>query len=240
MYLRRGSERGNANFGWLNSFHSFSFGSYYDQKHMGFSALRVINDDTVAAGAGFDTHGHRDMEIISYVLKGALEHKDTMGNTQVVPAGDIQRMSAGSGVMHSEYNASQTDNVHFLQIWVQPNVAGIAPEYEQKTMANDTEVELLMSPTGRDGSLSIHQDVNLYRLKFDANSEHEITLENKSGYLHIISGDVSVSLADGSDSSETVSLSATDGLGIDGDGVVRLTTDAESFEALWFELPKVH
>ncbi|KZZ46584.1 pirin, partial [Thalassolituus sp. HI0120] len=152
------------NFGWLNSQHSFSFGHYYDPKHMGFSALRVINDDSVAPGAGFDTHGHRDMEIISYVLEGAIEHKDSMGHSYIVPAGDVQRMSAGTGVTHSEFNHSKQHNLRFLQIWIQPNKLGITPGYQQQKIEQRGKLTPLVTPDGSDGSLSIQQDVSLYRV----------------------------------------------------------------------------
>ncbi len=163
--IRSANARGVANFGWLDSRHTFSFGEYYDPNHMGFADLRVINEDKVAPGQGFSTHGHRDMEIISYVLDGALEHKDSIGNGSVIRPGDVQRMSAGTGIMHSEYNHSKTDPVHFLQIWILPEQKGIDPGYEQKTFTPDEKhgvLRLVGSRDGRDGSVTIHQDVNLY------------------------------------------------------------------------------
>lgn len=163
--IRPAQDRGTANFGWLDSRHTFSFGEYYDPNYMGFADLRVINEDKVAAGQGFGTHGHRDMEIISYVLEGALEHKDSIGTGSVIRPGDVQRMSAGTGIMHSEYNASKTEPVHFLQIWILPEQKGIAPGYEQKTFTEAEKrgtLRLVGSRDGRDGSITIHQDVNLY------------------------------------------------------------------------------
>ena len=163
--LRRASERGHANFGWLDSHHSFSFGDYYDPAYMGFGSLRVINDDRVAAGAGFPMHGHRDMEIISYVLEGALEHKDSIGTGSVIAAGDVQRMSAGSGIRHSEFNPSDKDAVHFLQIWIMPNEQGITPSYEQKTFPRamkENRLRLIASHDGRDGSLTINANTDIY------------------------------------------------------------------------------
>lgn len=163
--IRPANARGIANFGWLDSRHTFSFGEYYDPKHMGFASLRVINEDKVAPGKGFGTHGHRDMEIISYVLDGALEHQDNIGNGSVIRPGDVQRMSAGTGILHSEYNSSKTSPVHFLQIWVLPEQRGIEPGYEQKTFAPEAKrgvLRLVGSQDGREGSVTIHQDLNLY------------------------------------------------------------------------------
>lgn len=163
--VRHSDERGAANFGWLDSKHSFSFGHYYDPDHMGFGPLRVINEDKVLGGEGFDTHGHQDMEIISYVLDGALEHKDSIGTGSVIRPGDVQRMTAGSGIRHSEFNHSQSDPVHFLQIWIMPEREGLEPGYEQKSFSEEDRsgaLRLLASRSGADGSLVVHQDVDLY------------------------------------------------------------------------------
>jgi redox-sensitive bicupin YhaK (pirin superfamily) len=168
--LRKSAERGLADHGWLRSFHTFSFADYHDPRHMGYGALRVINEDRVHPGMGFGTHGHRDMEIISYVLEGALEHKDSMGNGSVIRPGDVQRMSAGTGVRHSEFNASRADLVHFLQIWIEPGVRGIPPSYEEKhfdAASKRGRLRLVASPDGRDGSVTIHQDAYLYAALVD-------------------------------------------------------------------------
>ncbi len=164
LTLRKSQERGRANFGWLDSKHSFSFGHYFDPKHMGFGPLRVINDDRVRPGKGFNPHSHRDMEIISYVLEGALEHKDSLGNGSIIRRGEVQRMTAGTGIRHSEFNPSVSESVHFLQIWIIPEVAQLAPGYEQKQFANETKgrLRLIASADARDGSLKLHQDADVY------------------------------------------------------------------------------
>lgn len=165
MKIRKAETRGHADFGWLSSWHSFSFGDFHDPAYMNFGPLRVINDDTVTPGAGFDTHSHRDMEIISYVLEGALQHKDSTGGGSIIRPGEVQRMSAGTGIRHSEFNASDKEPVHFLQIWIIPNQTGIAPGYEQKLFPREERkdrLRLVGSPDGRDGSLVIHQDTDLY------------------------------------------------------------------------------
>ncbi|MBW4441592.1 MAG: pirin family protein [Plectolyngbya sp. WJT66-NPBG17] len=165
LTLRKANDRGNADHGWLNSYHTFSFANYYDPAHMGFRKLRVINDDFVSGGGGFAPHSHRDMEIITYVLEGALEHQDSMGNQSVIRPGEVQRMTAGTGVTHSEYNASKTDAVHLLQIWVLPERSSLEPGYEQKFYTPEEKqgkLRLIASQDGRDGSVTVHQDLNLY------------------------------------------------------------------------------
>lgn len=165
LTVRKSIDRGHANHGWLNSYHTFSFANYYDPAHMNFRDLRVINEDWVAGGGGFATHPHRDMEIITYVLEGGLEHQDSMGNRSVIRPGEVQRMTAGTGVTHSEYNASKTDAVHLLQIWVIPERSGLTPEYEQKFYTPEEkrgQLRLIASQDGRDGSVTVHQDLNLY------------------------------------------------------------------------------
>ena len=194
--LRKSQERGYADHGWLKSFHSFSFAGYYDEKHMGFGNLRVINEDRIAPGTGFGTHGHKDMEIVSYVLSGNLAHKDNMGNVKGIPPGDVQRMSAGTGVQHSEFNHAEGQNTHFLQIWIVPNITGIAPSYEQKTFA-DTEkrgkLRLVASNDGAQGSVTIHADAKIYAGLFDADETAALALSpNRKTYVHLVKGDLEV------------------------------------------------
>jgi len=172
--VRRAGDRGHENYGWLDTQHTFSFGEYHDPKHMGFRSLRVINEDRVKPESGFGTHSHRDMEIVSYVLSGELGHKDSMGTGSVIRPGDVQRMSAGTGVTHSEWNHSKTEFVHFLQIWILPERRGIAPSYEQKTIPESetqNRLRLVASPDGRDGSVTIHQDAQLHVARLDAGQE---------------------------------------------------------------------
>ena len=192
MEIRRSEERGLAEHGWLKSFHTFSFAGYHDPQHMGFGPLRVINEDRVQPGRGFGTHGHRDMEIISYVLEGALAHKDSMGNGSVIRPGDVQRMSAGTGVRHSEYNASDRELVHFLQIWIEPNARGIEPSYEEKhfdAASKRGQLRLIASSEGRDGSVRIHQDAELYAALVDGSES--VQFAPKPGrriYVHVVRG----------------------------------------------------
>jgi hypothetical protein len=196
MDIRRSADRGHANHGWLDSFHSFSFADYYDPAHMGFGALRVINEDRVQPGMGFGTHGHRDMEIVSYVLSGALEHKDSMGNGSIIRPGNVQRMSAGTGVRHSEFNPSAADGTHFLQIWIEPAVRGIAPGYEEKTFSDADKrgrLRLIASPEGSEGSVTIHQDAWLYAGLFDgAESATQPLAAGRRAYVHVARGEVTV------------------------------------------------
>ncbi len=194
--LRPSGERGHADHGWLKSFHSFSFAGYHDPAHMGFGNLRVINEDRIAAGRGFGTHSHRDMEIISYVLSGELAHKDSMGNVKGIPPGDVQRMSAGTGVQHSEFNHAEGQTTHFLQIWIEPNVTGIAPGYEQKTFAERDKrgaLRLVASPDGAQGSVQMHADARLYAGLFDGDEAVVLALDPKrKAYVHLIRGQLEV------------------------------------------------
>jgi len=196
MEIRKGQDRGLADHGWLRSYHSFSFADYYDPEHMGFGHLRVINEDRIQPGTGFGTHGHRDMEIISYVLEGALAHKDSMGNGSTIVPGDVQRMSAGKGVLHSEFNQARDGVTHFLQIWIEPDVSGIAPSYEQKhfdAASKRGKLRLLASPDGRDASVTIHQDALLYAALLDGADRVVHTLRpGRRAYLHVARGGLTV------------------------------------------------
>ncbi|WP_096699719.1 pirin family protein [Polaromonas sp. AER18D-145] len=196
MTPRLSSQRGYADHGWLKSFHSFSFAGYYDPAHMGFGNLRVINEDRIAAGKGFGTHGHRDMEIISYVLSGELAHKDSMGNVKGIPPGDVQRMSAGTGVQHSEFNHAEGQTTHFLQIWIEPNVTGIPPSYEQKSFSDSDKrgaLRLVASPDGAQGSVTIHADASVYAGLFDGDETADMALNpQRKTYVHLVRGELQV------------------------------------------------
>lgn len=194
--VRKAQDRGRADFGWLDSRHSFSFGQYHDPDHMGFGALRVINDDRVAPGGGFDTHGHKDMEIFSYVLEGALAHRDSLGSGSVIRPGDVQLMSAGTGIRHSEFNASDRDPVHFLQIWIVPEKQGMAPSYAEKHFPEDerrNRLKVIVSTDGRDGSLKIHQDAAIHAGILDEDARLSQTLKSDRRYwLHVAKGALDV------------------------------------------------
>lgn len=196
MKIRTSGERGYADHGWLKSFHTFSFAGYHDPEHMGFGNLRVINEDRVAAGRGFGTHGHRDMEIISYVMSGELAHKDNMGNVKGIPPGDVQRMSAGTGVQHSEFNHAEGQTTHFLQIWILPNKTGIPPSYEQKTFSDAEKrgaLRLVASPDGSQGSVTVNADARLYAGLFDGDESATIALDaSRKTYVQLVRGQVEV------------------------------------------------
>jgi redox-sensitive bicupin YhaK (pirin superfamily) len=194
--IRKSRDRGYADHGWLRSYHTFSFADYHDPEHMGFGHLRVINEDRIQPGTGFDTHGHRDMEIISYVLEGALAHKDNMGNGSAIVPGDVQRMSAGKGVLHSEFNHARDGVTHFLQIWIEPNVTGIPPSYEQKhfdAASKRGRLRLVASPDGREGSVKIHQDAFLYAALLDSADRAAHKLQpGRRAYVHVARGKLTV------------------------------------------------
>lgn len=200
LELRRSEDRGHADHGWLNARHSFSFADYYDPQHMGFGPLRVLNDDRIAAGGGFGTHPHRDMEIITYVLDGELAHKDSMGNGSVIRPGDVQRMSAGTGVLHSEYNHARDKTTHLLQIWIEPKSRGIPPGYEEKRFAADEKrgrLRLIASTDGEDGSVKVHQDIKLYAGLIDGDEQASLNIPSgHKVYLHVARGKVSVNGVD--------------------------------------------
>ncbi len=194
--LRRSQDRGYADHGWLKSFHSFSFAGYYDPAHMAWGNLRVINEDRIAPGTGFGTHGHQDMEIISYVLSGNLAHQDSMGNVKGIPPGDVQRMSAGTGVKHSEFNHAEGEETHFLQIWIEPNQRGVMPSYEQKTIAPDSKrgaLALIASHTPRGDAVKIHADASVYAGVFDGKETAVLALAaDRKAYVHLIRGQLNV------------------------------------------------
>jgi len=229
--VRRGAERGYADHGWLQSYHTFSFADYFDPDHVEFGPLRVINEDRVAAGAGFGTHSHRDMEIISYVLDGELAHKDSIGNGSVIRPGDVQRMSAGTGIRHSEFNPSALQPVHFLQIWIQPDRRDIAPEYEEKRFAEDEKrgrLRLIVSPDRAEGSVLMHQDARLYAGLFDGSENAALQVApGRLIYVHVARGGLE---ANG------VALNAGDALRITDGGLLTLN-QAKVAEVLVFDLP---
>ncbi len=231
LAIRDADDRGHANHGWLDSYHTFSFGGYYDRQHMGVSNLRVINDDTVSPGGGFAEHGHNDMEIISYVLDGTLEHKDSMGNGSVIRPGDVQRMSAGTGVTHSEYNHSSSEPVHFLQIWLQPNAMGVEPSYDQRRFPVEDRRGrwvLLVSPDGRDGSIATHQDALMFGSLLASGEILEYRFDaGRQGYLHLARGQLRVG---------NVTLRRGDGLKVQRHELLELK-GIEDSEVLLFDLP---
>jgi redox-sensitive bicupin YhaK (pirin superfamily) len=231
IQVRKAQERGSTRLPWLDSRHTFSFGDYYDPAEAGFSVLRVINDDRVAPGGGFPSHGHRDMEIVTYVLEGALEHRDSIGNHSVIPAGDVQRMTAGTGIVHSEFNHSQSQQVHFLQIWIMPAQAGLAPGYEQKTLERSPErgrLRLVVSGQPQDGALKIHQDARLYIGALDPGQSINARIDGgRRAYLQVARGTISV---------DGINLSEGDGARIS-DETGFAIKGATAAEVLLFDLP---
>lgn len=232
MQIRRSDARGYADHGWLKSFHSFSFADYFDPAWMGWGNLRVINEDRIAPGTGFGTHGHRDMEIISYVLQGNLAHKDSMGNVKGIPPGDVQRMSAGTGVRHSEFNHAPNDTTHFLQIWIEPNQRGIPPSYEQKGFADAEkrgQLRLVASPDGKDGSVTIHADAAMYAGLFDGAESAQIALDpQRKAYVHLVRGALEVN---------GERLSGGDAAVLDGESSLTLAKGSDA-EVLVFDLAR--
>ncbi|MEH0664393.1 pirin family protein [Vibrio scophthalmi] len=228
--VRHAHDRGRANFGWLDSKHTFSFGHYYDPQQMGFSALRVINDDEVAPSAGFDTHGHRDMEIISYVLEGTIEHKDSEGNIKSLPAGEFQLMSAGKGIYHSEYNASKTDALRFLQIWIEPNTFGQTPGYQQKDFGQAPGLTTIATPTGEAGTLHIKQDAQLHQLILLPGESLDYALgADRKVYVHQIDGTLEV---------DGIALQGGDGAKVESTSrITFINRGADNVKALLFDLP---
>ncbi len=230
LILRRAEERGHADHGWLNTHHTFSFADYYDPAHMGFRSLRVINDDRVSAGKGFGTHSHRDMEIFSYVLEGTLEHKDSLGHGRQLSPGQIQLLSAGSGITHSEFNPSRSEPLHFLQIWIQPRERGLTPSYTEwqpkPEDARNPKV-LIISPDGRDGSATIHQDADIYRVRLEpgATVTHKLR-PGRGAWLHVAQGALTL---------DGVALATGDGAGSEKPGTLTLTATSAT-EALLFDL----
>jgi redox-sensitive bicupin YhaK (pirin superfamily) len=228
--LRKSQDRGYADHGWLKSFHSFSFAGYHDPRFMGWGNLRVINEDRIASGMGFGKHGHRNMEIISYVLSGELAHEDSMGNVKGIPPGDVQRMSAGTGVTHSEFNHAKDQTTHFLQIWIEPNTLEVAPSYEQKTIPlaeKQGKLCLVASPSGQDHSVMIHADAKLYSGLFDGNQSAHLTLDpTRKAYVHLIQGTLDVN---------GQTLNAGDALFIQDETQLSIT-NGKSAEVLVFDL----
>ncbi|WP_042848620.1 pirin family protein [Providencia rettgeri] len=228
IYLRKANERGHANHGWLDSWHTFSFSSYYDENFMGFSALRVINEDFIAAGQGFGTHPHKDMEILTYVLNGTVEHKDSMGNMEQIPAGEFQIMSAGTGIRHSEYNPDNEKELHLYQIWIIPEKTGIEPRYEQKRFDSKDGKQLVLSPNAQDGSLKVYQNMQLWRwaLPADQIQTHNIA-DKRVVWIQVVKGTVEVN---------GQQATTSDGLAIWQENSLTIKADEDS-EILLFDLP---
>jgi redox-sensitive bicupin YhaK (pirin superfamily) len=231
IQVRRATDRGHANYGWLDTYHTFSFNTYHDPSQMGFRVLRVINEDRVQPGEGFGTHGHRDMEIISYVLEGELEHRDSMGNGSVLRPGEFQRISAGAGIEHSEFNPSQTDPVHFYQIWLFPGQKGLAPSYEQKTFSDAEKhgkMRVVASPDGQDGSLSINQDARVYLSTLDTDQavRHDLA-SGRHAWLQVLRGSVELN---------GQSLATSDGAAVSNETNLTIRA-AQSSEVMLFDLP---
>lgn len=230
IYLRKAEERGHANHGWLESWHTFSFASYHDANFMGFSALRVINEDVVAAGQGFGTHPHKDMEILTYVLSGTVEHQDSMGNKEQIPAGEFQIMSAGTGVRHSEYNASSSDPLHLYQIWIIPERTGIEPRYDQRRFPDVKGRQFVLTPDAREGSLKVYQDMTLSRWVFSAGEKDSVNIDTgRRVWVQVVKGDIRVN-------GETARTSDAFAVWDEASLTIEASSDAE---VLLFDLPPV-
>jgi len=228
--VRKSVERGHADHGWLDTYHTFSFANYYDPAHMGFRALRVINEDWIAPTRGFGAHPHRDMEIITYVLEGALEHKDSMGNHGVIRPSEVQRMTAGTGIVHSEYNPSRGEPVHLLQIWIEPTEEGLTPSYEQRLVPDEDKrgrLRLIAAPDAAEGAVTIHADARVYAARLDAGEQvKQLLAPSRHAWVHVVSGDVTVNDA---------RLTGGDGAAISGESAVAITAALDS-EVLVFDL----
>lgn len=230
IYVRKAEERGHANHGWLDSWHTFSFASYYDANFMGFSALRVINEDVIDGGQGFGTHPHKDMEILTYVLSGTVEHQDSMGNKEQIPAGEFQIMSAGIGVRHSEYNASESEPLHLYQIWIMPERNGIEPRYDQRRFPDVQGRQLVLSPDARDGSLKVYQDMTLSRWVLSAGEQDNVAIETgRRIWIQVVKGDVTVN---------GHPVTTSDALAIWDESALTLEASSAA-EVLLFDLPPV-
>lgn len=230
IYLRKANERGHANHGWLDSWHTFSFANYYDRDFMGFSALRVINEDRVIPGEGFGTHPHKDMEILTYVLEGNIEHKDSMGNKENVPAGEFQIMSAGTGITHSEYNPNSDQGLHFYQIWIMPNTVGITPRYDQRRFDTTVSKQLILPPDARDGSLKVFQDMTLWRWNLKKGEEAQYQVEaGRNIWLQVVKGKIAIN---------DIIATTSDGVAIADEDMIHFVGDEDS-EVLLFDLPPV-
>ncbi|MFB6328127.1 quercetin 2,3-dioxygenase [Pantoea deleyi] len=230
IYVRKAEERGHANHGWLDSWHTFSFASYYDANFMGFSALRVINEDVIDGGQGFGTHPHKDMEILTYVLSGTVEHQDSMGNKEQIPAGEFQIMSAGTGVRHSEYNASESEPLHLYQIWIMPERNGIEPRYDQRRFPDVQGRQLVLSPDARDGSLKVYQDMTLSRWVLSAGEQDNVAIEaGRRIWIQVVKGDVTVN---------GHPVTTSDALAIWDESALTLEASSAA-EVLLFDLPPV-
>ncbi|MFZ7214639.1 pirin family protein [[Pasteurella] aerogenes] len=227
FYVRKANERGHANHGWLDTNHSFSFDTYYDPRFMGFSDLRVINEDRIKPGFGFGAHPHNNMEILSYVLQGAIAHKDSMGNVQELKVGEVQIMSAGTGVVHSEYNPRDDEELHFYQIWIQPSVRNIQPRYDQKAFANKEGATLLLSPEAEGDSFKVYQDMKLWRYQLKANQQETIDLNRKRNYwLQMVKGEITVG---------GQKVTTSDGVAISKENAATIETSTDA-EFLFFDL----